>query len=507
MRNAVVYARYSSERQNEQSIEGQLAKCNEFAEMNGLNIVDTYIDRAMTGTNDNRPAFQQMLADCAKPVPWDVVLIYAIDRFGRDSIEIAVNKQKLKKNGKTLISATQRTSQNIDGSKNLDGILLENVYIGMAEYYSAELSQKVRRGLDESRKKGLFTGGHVPYGYKVEDRHIIPHPEEAPVVLYIFQQYSQGAIARDIIDDLSRRGIYKKGKPFAQNTIYGMLRLSKYRGVYTFEGVDYTDMYPALVPPDLFDKVQCILAKNKVGKKSRDADFLLKGKISCGHCNRHLFGDSGTSRNGNIRYYYTCMGRKKIHVCNKSITPKDKLEQLVLDITNQVFLNSSNVEIIADALIAAIQKRLNDGSRLKLLQSEREEVKRSVNNIMKAIEQGIFTATTKARLEELEQQLSDIESNIAIEETKQKRQLKRENIIEFIRHTIKKDPKILIRNLIQSIKLYDDKIEIYYNYVENMPPTDDNNPDNSKECEDYTPITIQFGADMLHHCPPRKRTR
>lgn len=120
MKLAVVYARYSSEKQNDQSIEGQLDICQKYAAQNGLEIVDTYIDRAMSGTNDQRPAFQQMLADCAKPVPWDIILVYAIDRFGRNSIEIAVNKQKIKKNHKTLISATQRTSENIDGSKNLD---------------------------------------------------------------------------------------------------------------------------------------------------------------------------------------------------------------------------------------------------------------------------------------------------------------------------------------------------------------------------------------------------
>ena len=155
MKGAVIYARYSSEKQNEQSIEGQLRICNQYAEANGLTILDTYIDRAMTGTNDHRPAFQQMLADCEKAVPWDIVLVYAIDRFGRNSIEIAVNKQRLKKHKKTLISATQRTSENIDGTKNLDGILLENVYIGLAEYYSAELSQKVKRGMYETLKKGL----------------------------------------------------------------------------------------------------------------------------------------------------------------------------------------------------------------------------------------------------------------------------------------------------------------------------------------------------------------
>ena len=97
----------------------------------------------MTGTNDHRPEFQRMLSDSDKPQIWDIVLVYALDRFGRNSIEVAVNKQRLKKNNKILISATQRTSMNIDGSKNLDGIILENVMIGLAEYYSAELSQNL----------------------------------------------------------------------------------------------------------------------------------------------------------------------------------------------------------------------------------------------------------------------------------------------------------------------------------------------------------------------------
>lgn len=195
MKGAVIYARYSSERQNEQSIEGQLRICNQYAEANGLTILDTYIDRTMTGTNDNRPAFQQMLADCEKSVLWDIVLVYAIDRFGRNSIEIAVNKQRLKKNHKTLISATQRTSENIDGSKNLDGILLENMYIGLAEYYSEELSQKITRGLHESRAKGFFSGGTVPYGYVLKKKKLYVHKERAAVVLYIYQQYLQGVIA------------------------------------------------------------------------------------------------------------------------------------------------------------------------------------------------------------------------------------------------------------------------------------------------------------------------
>ena len=148
-------------------------------------MVATYIDRAMTGTNDNRPDFQRMLKDSEKS-SWDAVLVYALDRFGRNAVEVAVNKQKLKKTGKILVSATQRTADNLDGTKTLDGIILENVYIGIAEYYSAELSQKVLRGLNENRKKGLFCGGSVPYGYRVENKRLTIDEDKAAVVKYIF---------------------------------------------------------------------------------------------------------------------------------------------------------------------------------------------------------------------------------------------------------------------------------------------------------------------------------
>ena len=194
MKYAVIYARYSCERQTEQSIEGQLRICNEFAEKNDLRIVDTYIDRAMTGTNDHRPEFQRMLSDSDKPQIWDIVLVYALDRFGRNSIEVAVNKQRLKKNNKILISATQRTSMNIDGSKNLDGIILENVMIGLAEYYSAELSQRYEEDYTKTERKGLYSGGFIPFGYTVKDRKVYVDEDKAEIVRFISNSMPQALL-------------------------------------------------------------------------------------------------------------------------------------------------------------------------------------------------------------------------------------------------------------------------------------------------------------------------
>ena len=479
MKGAVIYARYSSDKQNEQSIEGQLRICNQYAESNGLTILDTYIDRAMTGTNDNRPALQQMLSDCAKPVPWDIVLVYAIDRFGRNSIEIAVNKQKLKKNNKTLISATQRTSENIDGSRNLDGILLENVYIGLAEYYSAELSQKVSRGMMENRRKGLYCGGNVFYGYYAVKQKIHIHKQQAKTVLYIFQQYAAGKIVKEIIADLTAQGILRKGKPFAPNTIYNMLKTERYIGIYKYKGEIYPDIYPAIIPKPLFDKVQMITQRNKLGSRSTQVELLLKNKLYCGYCGKSIQGESGTSATNAVKYYYyKCMGRKKrTNNCDKQSIPKEKLEDTVISCLVSL-LNTETISKMADAILQLHSKRLHDQSVIKLLSDERAELQRALNNLMKAIEQGIITATTKSRIEEPEIQIANLDDKIIIEQCKLQAQITREQVIEYLTHTIKLSPQYLINTLIQKIIVFDDKLEIYHNYCNIMPPTSPVNPRN-----------------------------
>lgn len=131
MKTAAIYARYSSDNQTEQSIEGQLHVCEEYAQRNNIVIVDTYIDRAMTGTNDNRPDFQRMIQDSAKK-KWDFILVYKLDRFSRNKFESVVNRRKLADNGVKLLSAME----NIPDSP--EGIILESLLEGMNQYFSAD---------------------------------------------------------------------------------------------------------------------------------------------------------------------------------------------------------------------------------------------------------------------------------------------------------------------------------------------------------------------------------
>ena len=469
MKTAVIYARYSSEKQTEQSIEGQIRVCNEFAAKNDIKIVDTYIDRATTGTNDNRAAFQKMLSDSDEKPIWDLVLVYALDRFGRNSIEVAVNKQRLQKNNIILISATQRTSVNIDGTKNLDGIILENVLIGLSEYYSAELSQKVRRGQRESRQKGNFLGGKVPYGYRVENKKVLIDEERAEVVRLIFQLYANGKCVREILDELNRIGILYNGKPMYQSTIFKILKLEKYTGIYRYDGEIYTNIYPQIIPIPLFERVQKMMEHNKLGANSRNTDFVLKGKLYCGLCGMKINGDSGTSHTGVKKFYYTCSNKKRFRKCNKTSIKKDEIEQMVFDYTFKMFDSPETISKIADEIIQLHNQMTKEQSILHLLNEERAKLQKSLNNLMIAIEEGVLTPTTKARVNELEALIAETDMKIFVEQSKLERTLKKDDVEKYIIEGLQDDCKALIGSLIDKVVLYEDKIEITYKYTNNNP--------------------------------------
>ena len=139
---AVIYARYSSDRQREESIEGQIRECREYAEKNGIQVVDTYIDRALSASKDTdkRLNFLRMIRDSGKHL-FDVVLVWKLDRFARNRYDSAHFKSILKKNGVRVVSATEHITE------GPEGIILEAMLEGMAEYYSAELSETRKRTL------------------------------------------------------------------------------------------------------------------------------------------------------------------------------------------------------------------------------------------------------------------------------------------------------------------------------------------------------------------------
>ena len=214
---AVIYARYSSDNQREESIEGQIRECTAYAEKNGITIVKHYIDRAISAKTDNRPEFQQMIKDSDKKL-FNIVLVWKLDRFARNRYDSARYKTQLKKNGVKLMSATEIISE------GPEGIILESVLEGYAEYYSADLSEKVIRGMTENALKGKFTGGAIPFGYIINADHRFEiDPLTAPFVAETFQRYNDGQTMREIRDWLNEKGVKnQRGGLMTFNTIQHM---------------------------------------------------------------------------------------------------------------------------------------------------------------------------------------------------------------------------------------------------------------------------------------------
>lgn len=158
---AVIYARYSSDNQREESIEGQIRECTAYCERNGITVLRSYIDRAMSARTDKRPDFQRMIRDSAKGL-FDTVVVWKLDRFSRNRYHSSVYKTMLKKNGVRVLSAMENIS---DGP---EGILLESVIEGMAEFYSAQLAENVNRGHTENALKCMYNGGTPTFGYTID---------------------------------------------------------------------------------------------------------------------------------------------------------------------------------------------------------------------------------------------------------------------------------------------------------------------------------------------------
>ena len=468
MKTAVIYARYSSERQTEQSIEGQLRVCQDYAKRNDIIILDSYIDRAMTGKNDNRASFQKMLKDSNKS-NWDYVLVYKLDRFSRNKYEMAIHKKTLKDNGVKLLSAME----NIPDTP--EGIILESLLEGMAEYYSAELAQKVNRGIKESWLKGLATGGGHAYGYDIVNKKYVINPQEAEVVKEVFTKYSQGYNANTIAKSLNKRHLLRSdGKPFDNKYLYILLHQKHFTGKVLRQGEEYDNIYPQIISEELWQKVCMINEENKLSpsRKKETFEYILTGKLVCGECKHKMVGDSGTSRTNKVFYYYVCPSkRRKREKCNSKSFNKKDLEDLVISTTTELLNNDQNIDYIAQKVFELHKNKANNNPALKTLLKKCDELLKASKNILNAIEQGIITDLTKSRLTELENEIYQIEFDIDKEKQKTYQFLTKEDIKEFLKSKVFNSTddisirKLIVNTFIKEIILYSDKIIITYRFT------------------------------------------
>ena len=469
MKTGVIYARYSSDSQTEQSIEGQLRVCQQFAQSNDILIVDTYVDRAMTGTNDARPDFQRMIKDSNKK-QWDYVIVYKLDRFSRNKYETTIHKHTLKENGVKVLSAME----NIPDTP--EGIILESLLEGMNQYYSAELSQKVLRGLKESYIKGNYTGGPIIFGYDVVDKKNVINEPEAEIIREIFSKFAKGQTGKSIADSLIARGIRTRtGHYIDDKKVYKILANTKYVGKIKHGETVYTNIYPPIIDEVTWQNVQMIRNANKhtPGSKKQKFNFLLSGKLICGDCRSYMVGFSGKGKGGDNYKYYTCLTkRRRKGNCNLKAVHKDWLENLVIQVTWQLIEENEAFNNLVNAIYRKHQTENKEAELIKALEKKRDEALKASGNLIAAIEQGIITEQTKMRLKELETQISQYDFDIEQAKQRNYSYLTPQMIKDYFRQMICGDITLdstrayIIKYFIREVILYKDCLVITYNFTD-----------------------------------------
>lgn len=409
---AVIYARFSSHSQTEQSIEGQLAACYNFAEREGYNVIGEYIDRAFSARTDARPDFQRMIVDSEKHT-FEIVLVYQLDRFSRNRYDSAINKKKLKRNGVRVVSVRENISN------DPAGVLHEAILEGFAEYFSADLSQKIRRGMDMSGSKCLATGGRPALGYKVDEtKHYQIDENTAPTVVKIFEMYASGMTVAQIITELNQQNIKTStGADFNKNSLRKMLTNKRYIGIYTYKGTETPGGIPRIVSDELFNRVAEMMEKNKKAPARARAkeEYLLTTKLFCGHCREMMTGISGTSKTGTIHNYYTCNGRKK-KLCSKKNVQKEYIEDRVIALA-RAQLTDENISKISKA-VAALCEREKESSEYRRLERQRRDIEKQKANLVDALKYGKATETLLNEIAKLESGIEGIDRQILMEKAK-----------------------------------------------------------------------------------------
>lgn len=349
---AVIYARYSSDKQTEDSIEAQIRACREYAYAHNYNVVDVYVDEAISGKGSKtalRRQYQRLLRDCDKGL-FQVILIHKYDRIARNLGEHVNLEARLKGKNVQLIATAQDF-----GSTNEAKIMRALIW-SMSEYYIDNLAQETKKGLRETALKGLHAGGYPPFGYDVVNQSYVINDLEAGYVRKIFDAALSRSGFSGLIDEMDRQGIRgKRGKPIRYSQIYEILRNEKYTGVYLYspteaknrtdrrqkpDAIRIEDAMPAIISRAQFEEVQKIMNERKqTGKK---AHYLCSGLVYC-RCGAKMHGMT-SKRKGHEYRYFSCSKK-----CGAPVVHMDDVDDAVKEYL-RALLSGENQLRIADAM-------------------------------------------------------------------------------------------------------------------------------------------------------------
>lgn len=461
---AVIYARYSSHNQRDVSIEQQVKQCQEFAQRNNLSIIEVYADRAVSGKTDQRPNFQRMMKDAEKK-KFRYVIAWKSNRMGRNMLQAMINEARLDEAGIRCLYTEEDFDDTAAGRFALRNMMNVN------QFYSENMAEDVMRGLMDNAKK-CMVNGPLPYGYqRGQDGRYAIEPNKAEIVREIFERFYAGDQLVDIENDLNGRGIKTgSGSRWNRGSFHRMLANERYIGVYKYAGYRIEDGIPAIIEKELFYAVQEKLTtkKNPRGRRHENSNYLLTGKLFCGHCGGFMVGMSGTSETSVKHYYYDCQTKRKEKTCLKKAVRRDWIEQKVAEAVKQYIMLDEIIQWLATGYDSFVKRSRKD-SLLAAAETELEGVNKAIKNVMSAIEQGIITSATKERLMELEDERRQLEATVAVERAALM-DISKEQVGFWLASfregdiTDKKYQEKLINSFIQAVYLYDDEMRMVFSF-------------------------------------------
>ncbi len=473
--NVVLYLRYSDSKQRRESIEGQRKVCTEYAEQKGYIIIGEYVDEAFSAKTSDRPNFLRMIHDSRKQ-HFQGVVVYQLDRFARNKRDSVIYKEILKKNGVSVISAKE---QIVDSP---EGLILETLLEGWAEYYSAELSRKVNRGMDINAEKCLSNGGTTPLGYKIENHRYVVDEKTAPVVREIYEKYADGWTAKSICDSLNERGIKtSRNVAFNRSSLHTILRNRKYLGIYIYKGKERPGGMPQIIDDELFARVAAIMDANKLApaRSRAKAEYLLSGKLYCGYCKEKMIGHSSNqiSKKGVIFNYYKCKNSGGGKHCKKKMIKKDYIEDVVVNECRRM-LSPKNIKKIAKEMMWVVSN-MDSKAELRRLESLINLAEKQIENHMQSLRVCIEETVRAMIFEDLAKigaEIKELQRQLEIEKARHF-VVTEDQVIEFLESLAKgdvNDPqyrKALIKMFVNKIFLYDNKFTIVFNTSEEEAET------------------------------------
>ena len=395
---AAAYARYSTDRQQHNSIEYQLTEIQRYCAENGITITATYTDEGESGTNTDRAGFQDMMA-AAKRKEFDAVVIYDITRGSRDVGDWFTFRKQMLRLGIAVISATQKLGDLTNGND----FLVELLNVGLGQREVLETRAKSIAGVAVKAKQGVFLGGTPPLGYDIVKGKYIINQEEARTVRTIFELYGAGKSYDDILRAVDG-AIGKFGRPLGKNSLHSILTNERYIGIYTWNKrrvklmrqwaggtpnpncVRIEGIIPEIIDKKTWERVQKRMSDNKrnASNKARRS-YLLSGLIECEVCGAAYVGHTSTNKKGVETRYYVCGNKYRTHTCQAKNINAAEIEGFVIDGLKRYFLE---LDFEAEANRIALMVN-NSTPDLKAERSELASIEAKLNNGLRAILNGM----------------------------------------------------------------------------------------------------------------------